>query len=174
MNRKHHMDSRSRHIHFLIACTIGLALIAIAFVAPSTIEDVFFPGSQDSDSGTLESPSRCQSCHGDYDIEVEPYFNWSGSMMAQAARDPLYEACLAITNQDVPNGGDLCIRCHAPEGWLGGRSVPTDGSALSSADMEGIHCDFCHRMIKPSYPERNPYPLDQIYSRWNALTANGL
>ena len=85
-------------------------------------------------------------------------------MMAHAARDPLYEACLAITNQDVPNGGDLCIRCHAPEGWLGGRSIPTDGSALTSDDMEGIHCDFCHRMIKPSDPGTNPYPSDQIYT----------
>jgi hypothetical protein len=164
MNRNHPTDSRTRQISLLIAGTIGFALIAFAFIAPSTIEDVFFPGSQDSESGTLESPSRCLSCHGDYNIEVEPYFNWSGSMMAQAARDPLYEACLAITNQDVPNGGDLCIRCHAPEGWLGGRSIPTDGSALIDSDMEGIHCDFCHRMIKPSYPGTNPYPLDQIYT----------
>jgi hypothetical protein len=144
--------------------TLSLALIVIAYTAPSTIDDVFFPGSQDGESGSLEGPDRCISCHGNYDIEIEPYFNWSGSMMAQAARDPLYEACLAITNQDVPGGGDLCIRCHSPEGWLGGRSIPTDGSALTTADMEGIHCDFCHRMVKPSLPGTNPYLLDQIYT----------
>ena len=143
---------------------VGLALLIFAFTAPSTIEDVFFPGSQDSESGTFESPDRCSSCHGGYNIEVEPFFNWSGSMMAQAARDPLYEACLAITNQDVPNGGDLCIRCHSPEGWLGGRSIPTDGSALTSDDLEGIHCDFCHRMVKPTSLGTNPFPLDQIYT----------
>ena len=76
----------------VLSSAMGLALIALAFTAPSTIEDVFFPGSQDGESGTLERPDRCQSCHGDYDIEVEPFFNWSGSMMAQAARDPLYLA----------------------------------------------------------------------------------
>jgi len=156
--------SRDKRITLLIFSVLGFGLLVFAFTAPSTIEDVFFPGSQDSESGTFESPDRCLECHGDYNIEIEPYFNWSGSMMAQAARDPLYEACLAITNQDVPEGGDLCIRCHSPEGWLGGRSVPTDGSALTNADMEGIHCDFCHRMVKPTSPGTNPFPLDQIYT----------
>lgn len=156
--------SRHRKIIQVSIATAGLALLVFAFTAPSTIEDVFFPGSQDSESGLFESPDRCSSCHGNYDIEVEPFFNWSGSMMAQAARDPLYEACLAITNQDVPSGGDLCIRCHSPEGWLGGRSIPTDGSALTDADMEGIHCDFCHRLVKPADPSTNPFPLDQNYT----------
>jgi hypothetical protein len=164
MNWKHQTDSQKRRLSIVISAIIGLAIIVFAFTAPSTIEDVFLPGSQDSESITLESPARCLSCHGNYNIEIEPFFNWSGSMMAQAARDPLYEACLAITNQDVPSGGDLCIRCHAPEGWLGGRSIPTDGSALINSDMEGIHCDFCHRMIKPTEPGINPYPLDQIYT----------
>lgn len=164
MKRAHLPDFKNKRIAAVLSGSIGLALMVIAFTAPSTLEDVFFPGSQDSESITFESPSRCLSCHGNYNIEVEPYFNWSGSMMAQAARDPLYEACLAITNQDVPNAGDLCIRCHAPEGWLGGRSVPTDGSDLTSADKEGIHCDFCHRLIKPTFPGNNPFPQDQIYT----------
>jgi len=85
-------------------------------------------------------------------------------MMAQAARDPLFKACMAVSNQDVPFVGDLCIRCHSPEGWLGGRSTPTDGSALTAADREGIHCDFCHRLIKPTQIGVNPYPNDPIYT----------
>ena len=164
MNSELQQPFRRGRISKVIVGTLGLSLLVFAFTAPSTIEDFFFPGSQDSESGTFESPDRCLSCHGNYDIEVEPFFNWSGSMMAQAARDPLYEACLAITNQDVPNGGDLCIRCHSPEGWLGGRSIPTDGSALTNADKEGIHCDFCHRMVKPTSPGTNPFPLNQIYT----------
>lgn len=173
MNAKHHKGSRFRRISIVISSTLGFALIVFAFTAPSTIEDVFFPGSQDNESGTFESPDRCLSCHGNYNIEIEPYFNWSGSMMAQAARDPLYEACLAITNQDVPSGGDLCIRCHSPEGWLGGRSIPTDGSALTNTDMEGIHCDFCHRLVKPTDPGTNPFPFDQVYTEntWPADNA---
>ncbi len=143
---------------------LGIALLVIAYTAPSTIEDVFFPGSQEGESGRFESPDRCRRCHGEYDMEVEPFFNWSGSMMAQATRDPMYEAGLAITNQDVPGGGDLCIRCHSPEGWLQGRSIPTDGSALTEDDREGIHCDVCHRMVKPFSPGTNPFPQDPIYT----------
>ena len=164
MSPKLQQSRGSRRVTMFTCSIIGFALLIIAFTAPSTIDDFFFPGSQYSESGTLESPDRCISCHGNYSIEVEPYFNWSGSMMAQSARDPLYEASLAIANQDVPESGDLCIRCHSPQGWLGGRSFPTDGSALTDADMEGIHCDFCHRMVKPSTPGANPFPLDQPYT----------
>jgi len=164
MNSKGKKASRNKRISMAIIGTLALAFLVLAYTAPSTIEDMFFPGSQEGESGRFERPDRCASCHGEYDIGVEPYFNWSGSMMAQASRDPLYEASLAITNQDVPNGGDLCIRCHSPEGWLQGRSIPTDGSALTDEDKEGIHCDFCHRMIKPTSPGTNPFPDDQFYT----------
>jgi hypothetical protein len=85
-------------------------------------------------------------------------------MMAQAQRDPLYRACLAVANQDAPESGDLCIRCHSPSGWLGGRSEPTDGSALNGTDYEGLLCDFCHKMVAPTPVGVNPYPDDPTYT----------
>lgn len=85
-------------------------------------------------------------------------------MMSQAARDPLFFACLAISNQDAPQSGDLCLRCHTPPGWLEGRSVPTDGSALVTADREGVQCDYCHKMVKPTELGVNPYPGDSVYT----------
>ena len=85
---------------------------------PTTINDFFLPGSQPGESGNLEMPDKCDNCHGGYDLAVEPAFNWRGSMMSQAARDPLFYACLAIANQDAAESGDLCIRCHSPKGWL--------------------------------------------------------
>jgi PKD repeat protein len=139
------------------------AVVALAAV-PSTLNDFFLPGSQPGQSGNIEHPDKCDNCHGGYDAAVEPAFNWRGSMMSQAARDPLYFACLAISNQDVPDAGDLCIRCHAPDGWLQGRSVPTDGSALNNNDREGVQCDFCHKLIKPTPLGVNPYPDDPNYS----------
>jgi hypothetical protein len=95
-------------------------------------------------------------------------------MMSQAARDPLFFACLAVSNQDAPDVGDLCIRCHAPDGWLQGRSLPTDGSLLNNNDREGVQCDFCHKLVNPTPLGVNPhgddpdytagtYPLDQTY-----------
>ncbi|MBN2175141.1 MAG: hypothetical protein JW731_13485 [Bacteroidales bacterium] len=156
------------------ALIIGVIAILYLFVAsmmnpqkglvPSTINDVFMPGSQPLESGTLANPDQCDNCHGGYDQDVEPAFNWRGSMMAQAQRDPLYLACLAISNQDAPEVGDLCIRCHSPKGWLEGRSEPTDGSALTVDDRESVQCHFCHRMIAPTPVGVNPYPFDALYT----------
>jgi PKD repeat protein len=151
----------------VILCVAVLAVAAAVVVwaaVPSTLNDFFLPGSQPGQSGNIEHPSKCDNCHGGYDQAVEPAFNWRGSMMAQAARDPLFYACLAISNQDVPDAGDLCIRCHAPDGWLQGRSVPTDGSALNNNDREGVQCDFCHKLVKPTPLGVNPYPADPFYT----------
>ncbi|MCF8367855.1 MAG: hypothetical protein K9G76_02345 [Bacteroidales bacterium] len=132
--------------------------------APTTLNDFFLPGSQPLESGTFSDPDQCDNCHGGYDLNVEPAFIWRGSMMANAQRDPLYLACLTIANQDAPDVGDLCIRCHTPKGWLEGRSTPTDGSSLLAGDREGVQCHTCHRMIAPSPAGVNPYPADPLYN----------
>jgi hypothetical protein len=115
------------------------------------------PGTQPTDGVKLESTNTCLSCHGGYDEDVEPAFNWQGSMMAQSARDFLFWPTLAVAAQDSihvlgrPNATDLCLRCHTPKGWIEGRSDPPNGSALKSADFEGVQCDVCHRMYDPFF-----------------------
>jgi hypothetical protein len=126
-------------------------------LAPTTLRDFDQPGTQPFEAGTLNDPSACAVCHGGYEPAYEPFFNWQGSMMSQASRDILFEACMAVGNQDAPDSGDLCLRCHLPRGWLQGRSVPTDGSAMLPSDMSGVSCDFCHRLVDPFYdPAENP------------------
>lgn len=139
-----------------------MALLTLASVASigsaqvSVKEDVhlFMPGSQQG-SVNLESAGRCDNCHGGYNDAIEPARNWRGSMMANAARDPIWLATLAVAAQDSvwalgnKNATDLCIRCHSPSGWLGGRSEPTNTTALAGSDFEGVTCDFCHRMVDP-------------------------
>lgn len=135
-----------------------ISMLLLGAVA-TTIEDFFLPGSQPGQSGTFDASSDCASCHGNYDINVEAMYNWEGSMMSQSMRDPLFLASLTIANQDAVNSGDLCIRCHSPGGWLEGRSEPTDGSALTAIDMEGVQCHFCHKLIDP----KSTTPLDLEY-----------
>jgi hypothetical protein len=147
----------------LFAVIVVLAVSASAQV-PTTLNDFTLPGSQPGQSGNLEHPEKCDNCHGGYDTAVEPAFNWRGSMMAQAMRDPFFMACMAVSNQDAPDVGDLCIRCHSPAGWLEGRSVPTDGSALNNNDMEGVQCDFCHKFVAPTELGVNPYAGDPDYT----------
>jgi hypothetical protein len=145
--------------------TLGLGL-ALAFVgtsaAPTVPTDIKLPGTQQAEVPTYASPDTCDNCHGGYNSAVEPAFLWRGGMMANATRDPLFWATLAVAEQDFLPGsdpaarggaGDLCIRCHSVNGWMANRSTPTDGSALSAtADVNGVECEFCHLMVNPDPP----------------------
>ena len=119
---------------------------------PTTLRDFDMPGTQPLGAETLNPPTNCAMCHGGYDQpEVEPYYNWQGSLMAHASIDPLFLAAMDVANQDAPESGDLCLRCHNNAGWLAGRSTPTDGSQMLAADRIGVSCDLCHRMVDPFY-----------------------
>ena len=133
----------------LIAGVIASAAFA-ALTVPTEIQQ---PGTQPQEVSNLESPDKCDNCHGGYDLSVEPAHNWRGSMMANAGRDPIFWATLAVAEQDFDGAGDLCIRCHSTAGWLGGRSTPTDGSGLAAGDADGVECDFCHKMTNPDNSE---------------------
>ncbi len=74
-------------------------------------------------------------------------------MMANAGRDPIFWATMAIAEQDFDGSGDLCIRCHSTGGWYGGRSTPTDGSGLTAGDADGVDCDTCHKMTNTNNRE---------------------
>ena len=125
---------------------------AQAGLAPTTLRDVELPGTQPFEGAVLENPANhCVSCHGQYDPAIEPWETWKGSMMAQAMRDPLFLACLAVAEQDAPGVGDLCIRCHSPGGWQEGRSTDTGGGQITAKDRQGVQCDFCHRAVDPNY-----------------------
>ncbi|UCG16781.1 MAG: hypothetical protein JSV19_01850 [Phycisphaerales bacterium] len=147
-------------------------------IVPTTLRDFDQPGSQPFEAGILNPPEACAVCHGGYDNAVEPYYNWQGSMMSQASRDMLFEANMVIANQDAPDSGDLCLRCHLPRGWLQGRSVPTDGSQMLDTDRSGVACDFCHRLVDPIYdPVANPMEDQDILAALSfpgTVFANGM
>jgi hypothetical protein len=113
-------------------------------------------------------PGLCENCHGNYDTQndIEPFNLWSGTMMANAGRDPVFWAAVDVANQDLPGVGEFCLRCHAPKAWLEGRASAgkgvvgdADGCALEGDinvgrsdtfegnDFEGVTCHFCHRMM---------------------------
>ncbi|GEM_PF-656503 len=140
----------------LLLCSTALGALAWTSMPIANDPLVRLPGTQPGQV-TLEAPSRCLNCHSGYNTQVEPGFNWKGSMMAQAARDFVFWACMAVAAQDSihavgrPNAVDICERCHFPQGWLEGRSDPTNASAMTAGDYDGIHCDPCHRQFNPHY-----------------------
>lgn len=137
------------------------AVAVLLTSGPAFAEPLYLPGTQpgelDEAGHPLDSVDLCRTCHGDYDAgdDYEPWDSWSGSSMAHATRDPVFLAALTIAEQDLPDVGEYCLRCHSPNGWLSGRALPGDGSALDpAADFEGVTCDACHRM--ESGADRDP------------------
>lgn len=133
------------------AIALLLANSAPFFTAPT---DVMQPGTQPLQATLLGPVGTCEGCHGYYDQDAAPFDNWMGSMMAQAGRDPVFWAALAIAEGDIPGAGDYCIRCHSPRGWHEGRANLTDGSGLLPAtDHNGIECAICHNLVNPNKQE---------------------
>ncbi|MSR45220.1 MAG: hypothetical protein EXS15_07705 [Phycisphaerales bacterium] len=189
---------KTRHGLWLILCaSIGLA--GVGFFVPSVLgvpgsggqvqvptsdADFFLPGTQPNKDSIAFEPilasNNCSYCHGEYNMDVAPFDSWVVSMMGQSARDPVWHAALAIANQDANLAGELCIRCHAPGAWLGGRSATGDLSQFGAEDFDGINCHFCHRVVNPTagslsavgYPNNiDPTPDPEILG---ALSAEGL
>jgi hypothetical protein len=138
----------------------GLFILGTVNGADIVPNEVQQPGTQPLEIGNLESPNKCDNCHGGYNSAVEPAHNWSGSMMAQAGRDPIFWATVAIAEQDFDGAGDLCLRCHSTGGWLAGRSTPTDGSGLAAGDSDGVECDYCHKLTNPDDSEHLGVMID--------------
>ncbi len=154
----------------LLAC----GLTAIVALASTTVPtDVQIPGTQPAPTDNvpvINSVGNC-NCHdftGDLHEDSVPLFGWTGGMMANAGRDPLFWSTVAIAEQDfLPGGGgvgDLCLHCHSVKGWIEGRSTPTNGSGLDPAtDGEGIMCEFCHLLTNPDQANSIPNPPEGSY-----------
>ncbi len=87
----------------------------------------------------LMDPKSCERCHAQH------YADWSGSMHAYAADDPVFLAMNARGQRET--GGQLgafCVNCHAPMAVR--EKATTDGLNLASlpTKMKGVTCYFCH------------------------------
>jgi hypothetical protein len=102
----------------------------------------------------LMLPETCMDCHPKH------YREWSGSMHAYAADDPVFLAMNARGQADT-NGalGDFCVQCHAPMAVRLG--LTTNG--LNLADVEqyakGVTCFFCHNVDAVEGEHNNPLVL---------------
>ncbi len=102
----------------------------------------------------LMKPETCLQCHPKH------YKEWSGSMHAYAADDPVFIA-MNKRGQRETNGalGSFCINCHAPLAVKLG--LTTDG--LNVADLpqwaKGVTCYYCHNAKSVSDTHNNPIEL---------------
>ncbi|MDO8964255.1 MAG: hypothetical protein Q7W30_07185 [Coriobacteriia bacterium] len=151
------------------------------------------PGTQEQELTNITFPApynsfefavTCMACHaGTVDQQVAHGGVWAGTNMASAARDPFFRAneagvnarVQALTGED--GAGNICFRCHSPNGWYSGRFNPAmagagDGSLMIqsivlSTDGEGILCEFCHRSIgNVTYKRADLRQIDPV---WNMM-----
>ncbi len=161
------------------------------------------PGTQQQELGNITFPApfnvfeflvTCGACHGaQVDQQVAHFGNWAGSAMASASRDPVFRANEIIVNATIGNrinpdtgepygdgGGNMCFRCHSPNGWYSGRFDPAlngsgDGSQmlhsiLLSTDDEGVPCEMCHKaMGAVTYQRPDLMALNPDDPVWNML-----
>jgi hypothetical protein len=87
----------------------------------------------------LRDPETCKGCHPTH------YREWSSSMHAYAAQDPVFVAMNKRGQRETDGElGDFCIKCHAPMAVIDKTSA--DGLNLDQLpDRDrGVSCFFCH------------------------------
>ncbi|APR87117.1 cytochrome c family protein [Minicystis rosea] len=111
--------------------------LAIAVIAASCGNSA--PPTPQFTKAELMDPQKCQQCHPDH------YREWSGSMHAYAADDPVFIAMNARAQRET-NGavGSFCVKCHAPVALAEGAT--TDGTNIADLPqhLKGVTCYFCH------------------------------
>ena len=140
--------------------TSATALLLL-FCITSYAEDTNFTTSHFSGSG------NCASCHdgltdsaGD---DVSIVKDWGASMMANATKDPFWQAKVATELERNPNLSsvinDKCTQCHAPMAnyeitrvqnnavtLFGAGGILDPGHALHDAAMNAVSCTACHQI----------------------------
>ncbi|MFC1826312.1 hypothetical protein ACFLZQ_00055 [Thermodesulfobacteriota bacterium] len=109
--------------------------------------------------------SRCSVCHellvdsAGNDMSIPGH--WRSTMMANAARDPLWQAKVSSEVKRNPALKKVieekCATCHMPMAWIqaykqgGERLIFGNGFSdpqndLHAAAMDGVSCSFCHQI----------------------------
>jgi hypothetical protein len=124
------------------------ALVAVACVAAVTAGSVGGCTSKSDQPETLSrdellDPETCKQCHADH------YREWSGSMHAYAADDPVFLAMNKRGQRETGGKlGTFCVNCHAPMAVR--ENLTKDGLNLAElpAKVKGVTCFFCHSVDK--------------------------
>jgi hypothetical protein len=113
----------------------------------------------------FQTSDRCMACHNTVattageDISIG--FNWRPTMMANAARDPYWQAGVRRETMDHPEAKaaieDECSKCHMPmahvqsrfegrEGEVFAHLAPGADDRMSELARDGVSCSMCHQI----------------------------
>lgn len=136
-------------------------------------------------SNDFTGSGNCAVCHTNltdatgYDVSIDTH--WRSTMMANASKDPLWQAKVAsevIRNPELKEViEDKCASCHMPMAYT---QADADGlstlmlddgflnpaNTLNEAAMDGNSCTLCHQIVDPVLGEyhidTNTEPPDRL------------
>jgi hypothetical protein len=149
MHRRAHRNAIAR-----LAILVAAAALAIA------------PSRAGSAPPLFATSARCLACHNGITTavgeDVSIGFAWRASIMANAARDPYWQAAVRREIADHPDASPLiqdeCAACHMPMARFDARASGRKGEIFShlgggpqkdDADplaIDGVSCSLCHQL----------------------------
>src|SRR5437016_12408543 len=149
---------------------IFLSLAAIALLTPAVPTLVRANDNPDDKQSAAKSQAkfhtsdRCLACHNGLTTpsgkDISIGIDWRGSIMANSARDPYWQASVRRETIDHPESKsvieDECAACHMPiarfEAKLNGQlgtvfaHLPFDDNSKKNVSAEdGVSCSICHQ-----------------------------
>ena len=156
-----------------------ISALALALASPCTLMSGT-PGEKKDEQKDLkpafQTSDRCLVCHNGLTTpsgkDVSIGFDWRSSIMANASRDPYWQASVRREDIEHPESSakleDGCADCHMPiaryEAKLQGRlgevfaHLPFDSDPRKNAAAEdGVSCSVCHQIGKEKLGTRESF-----------------
>ena len=151
----------------------------LPFVAPVSVHE---PAAAQDPAPAASRPvfatsDQCIACHSnivdDEGADISIGHAWRATMMANAARDPYWQA--AVRRESMDNPGlqaaieDTCSTCHMPmartaaraDGRMGEVFAHTGRPAAASAETaqawDGVSCTVCHQITADNFGEHESF-----------------
>jgi hypothetical protein len=151
---------------------------------------------------TFAGSGECDACHqtahgtqsmlDSNGLAVSPANDWRGTMMGNAARDPLWRAKVSHEVAVNPNLQveieHTCTKCHAPQGhyqamYLGQQHYSIAEMENDPIALDGVSCTACHSQLPDFYGTQfsgnltfdttyhvyGPYPDPDTITMWNHI-----
>ena len=112
--------------------TLGLALIALAVVAPEAGAYKFW-------SSNVNATGSCASCHAGF-RETSPYVSPKGGSWGASLHD--------VHTDTIMGGLGDCDACHGGAGITAVRMVNLSSSGAAADGVNAISCDGCHGRLQ--------------------------
>lgn len=156
-----HMMARTRSVG-----GVGVLMLAGVCAGPAAAA----PTEPGTLTNKMQGAGECVKCHAfpnPQEFAGQPFITPAAaqaSIMGNSARDPVFWAGVAIAHQDEPSETALCVRCHVPRAFVGGRQDAIGIDELTKDDLSGVDCELCHRLLADdATPAGNAmYEIDDV------------